>query len=203
MNKRLDTLIIADKGGYENVAFVLDYTSLKLNGEIMTIQNLKKRFFSKNNLPLELIESDCLNYEMTGKLNGIYLYDYCTKNELNCALVDGIWPNEEEFIRLLEKGPRTITLSTTWLLNVDQVKEVTSFIRGLDKKIAARFSFILSVPTIFAAAVYKSASGIEKIHIDVVPLILFFLVAFLSGYFALIILYKMIMIVLDLKIREQ
>jgi len=64
--------------------------------------------------------------------------------------------------------------------------------RGLDKKNAARFSFILSVPTIFAAAVYKLTTQIEEIQIDIILLSLFFMVSFLSGYLALTILSRMI-----------
>ncbi len=68
----------------------------------------------------------------------------------------------------------------------------TGIFRGLDKKLAARFSFILSVPTILAAAVYKLSSETNALQISTGNLILSFIAAFLSGYIALVILSKMI-----------
>ena len=64
--------------------------------------------------------------------------------------------------------------------------------RGLDKEFAAKFSFLLSIPTIAAAAVYQLKDGIGDIKISNLELSLSFIAAFLSGYFTLIILSKMI-----------
>jgi undecaprenyl-diphosphatase len=65
-------------------------------------------------------------------------------------------------------------------------------LRGLDKNLAARFSFILAVPTIIAAGVYQLKHGIGEINISLSILCLSFFVAFLSGYISLIFLSKMI-----------
>jgi undecaprenyl-diphosphatase len=64
--------------------------------------------------------------------------------------------------------------------------------RGLDKNSAARFSFILSVPTILAAAIFKLKDGLGAINVGFITLSFSFLVAFISGYFSLIVLSKMI-----------
>ena len=64
--------------------------------------------------------------------------------------------------------------------------------RGLNKELAARFSFLLSIPTIAAAAIYKLRNGMGELSIGNLGLVLSFLAAFLSGYFSLVILSKMI-----------
>ncbi len=64
--------------------------------------------------------------------------------------------------------------------------------RGLNKELAARFSFLLSIPTIVAAAVYKLRNGLGDLSVGNLELILSFLATFLSGYFSLMILSKMI-----------
>ncbi len=68
--------------------------------------------------------------------------------------------------------------------------------RGLDRKLAAKFSFLLSIPTIFAAAGYEfikhHGAAPQGAHISTMELIVSFLVAFGSGYVAVVVLYKII-----------
>lgn len=68
----------------------------------------------------------------------------------------------------------------------------SGMLRGLDKNLAARFSFILSVPTIIAAGAYQLKDGIGEINISFLVLSLSFAIAFLSGYISLIFLSKLI-----------
>ncbi|RKY36957.1 MAG: undecaprenyl-diphosphatase [Candidatus Omnitrophota bacterium] len=63
---------------------------------------------------------------------------------------------------------------------------------GLKRDAAFKFSFLLSVPTILAAAVYKLRVGFADTQISVMCLILSFMVAFISGYFALSVLSKLV-----------
>lgn len=63
--------------------------------------------------------------------------------------------------------------------------------RKLDRKLAAQYSFILSIPIILGASVYKMPE-IYRIHIPFVYLIGSFFIAFLSGYWAMIIFTKML-----------
>ncbi|MFH2138066.1 MAG: undecaprenyl-diphosphate phosphatase [Candidatus Omnitrophota bacterium] len=64
--------------------------------------------------------------------------------------------------------------------------------RGIDKNAAARFSFMLSVPTILAAAVYKLRNGLGELSIPLMQVIVSFIIAFISGYAALVVLSRMI-----------
>ncbi|MBU4304933.1 MAG: undecaprenyl-diphosphate phosphatase [Candidatus Omnitrophica bacterium] len=65
--------------------------------------------------------------------------------------------------------------------------------RKLDKNFAARFSFMLSIPTILAAAVYHLKNGIGDIFEGKkMILMLSFLIAFVTGYAALAFLSRLI-----------
>ncbi|MFH2144532.1 MAG: undecaprenyl-diphosphate phosphatase [Candidatus Omnitrophota bacterium] len=65
-------------------------------------------------------------------------------------------------------------------------------LRGMDNNSAARVSFLISLPTILAAAAYKFKSGPDFTGYDLKLLIPSFLIAFLCGYFALIVLSRLI-----------
>ncbi|MCP4650652.1 MAG: undecaprenyl-diphosphate phosphatase [PVC group bacterium] len=64
--------------------------------------------------------------------------------------------------------------------------------RGLDKNVAARFSFMLSIPTILAASVYQLKDGLGELGVSMPVMTGSFLIAFISGYIALVVLSKMI-----------
>ena len=99
---------------------------------------------------------------------------------------------------------KQLTLIDSFLIGVAQAVAIipgisrsgltisTGMFRGLNKELAARFSFLLAVPTIIAAAIYKLRNGIGELSIGNLELVLSFLTAFLSGYFSLVILSKMI-----------
>lgn len=64
--------------------------------------------------------------------------------------------------------------------------------RGINRELAARFSFLLAIPTIAAATVYGLKDGLGEISISLQELGLSFIVAFISGYVALLLLSKMV-----------
>lgn len=63
-----------------------------------------------------------------------------------------------------------------------------ALVRGLDRRFAAKFSFILSIPAILGSAVFdiKDVADAEfKLSIGIIPLIAGMLAAGISGYFAI------------------
>ncbi|MBN1904748.1 MAG: undecaprenyl-diphosphate phosphatase [Deltaproteobacteria bacterium] len=68
---------------------------------------------------------------------------------------------------------------------------VCGLLCGLDRELAARFSFLLSIPAILGALVLQLSSH-ELTAIDFTPMITGFIVAALSGFFALKVLMKMV-----------
>lgn len=63
--------------------------------------------------------------------------------------------------------------------------------RKLDRKFSAQYSFILSVPIILGASIYKIPE-ISNINIPLIPLFASAVIAFLSGYWAMIAFTKML-----------
>ncbi len=57
--------------------------------------------------------------------------------------------------------------------------------RGLDKSFAARFSFLLAIPTILGAAVFTLKDGIGTLELDFLTLAVSCATAFIAGYGAL------------------
>ncbi|MDO5849811.1 MAG: undecaprenyl-diphosphatase UppP [Methanobacteriaceae archaeon] len=67
----------------------------------------------------------------------------------------------------------------------------TGLFLGLDKEFAAKFSFILSIPAILGAAVFQ-LKDVTATNIELLPWIIGFLVAVISGYLAISFLLKLI-----------
>lgn len=74
---------------------------------------------------------------------------------------------------------------------------MTGLSRGLERKLAAKYSFILSIPIILGASLYK-IKDFSQLNIDIFTLIFSGLAAFLSGCFAIKIFIKML---LNFKLR--
>ena len=60
----------------------------------------------------------------------------------------------------------------------------TSLTLGLDKEFAAKFSFLLSIPAIIGATVFE-LKDITLVNVNLTPFIVGFIVAAVSGYFAI------------------
>ncbi|MEL6343906.1 MAG: undecaprenyl-diphosphate phosphatase [Myxococcota bacterium] len=62
---------------------------------------------------------------------------------------------------------------------------------GLDREVAARYSFLLSIPAILGAFLLK-ARDLESAAVDVLPLAAGFVAAAVSGYLALVVLLRLV-----------
>jgi len=138
--KDLDLLIIASEQIPEERKGFVDFEqkNLFVDGKKMHLENLIT--YIQNGLkfphPAQTKQEQLIaNEYKVGKLNGLYLYDYCTKRGLNCALIANLFPENPNFKRYMEQNPKCIAISTTFMLNIKQVKAVTSFIRTFDRNI--------------------------------------------------------------------
>jgi anaerobic magnesium-protoporphyrin IX monomethyl ester cyclase len=62
-------------------------------------------------------------------LAGIYLYNYLTRRGLQCALINFLDRQMDDLEKLLSNNPSVIAISTTYLNNITEVKQVTEIIR--------------------------------------------------------------------------
>jgi len=97
----------------------------------------------------------------------------------------------------VRKDARSMRMSEALIIGISQAIAITPGIsrsgmtiaaglcRGLDKSFAARFSFLLAIPTILGAAVFALKDGIGPVSIDAVTLAVSCATAFISGYIAL------------------
>ncbi|MBW2432113.1 MAG: radical SAM protein, partial [Deltaproteobacteria bacterium] len=93
---------------------------LTRQGRVMTYNNLRELFgFSA---PDE--RGSQMPY-----LAGIYLYNYLTRRGLQCALINFLDRQMDDFEKLLSKNPSIVAISTTYLNSIREVKRVTETIR--------------------------------------------------------------------------
>ena len=65
--------------------------------------------------------------------------------------------------------------------------------RGIDRELTARFSFLLSIPAVLGAFLFKIKDYKQMlVTVDIIPLVSGTVLAFVSGYFALKILFKVL-----------
>ena len=95
---------------------------LSVNGSVMTYNNLRT-FFGIS--PISEFEDYNTPY-----LGGFHLYNYLTRQGLDCRLINFLDLQMNEFEDLLNEDPKIVALSTTFLTNIRAVKRVTKMIRA-------------------------------------------------------------------------
>ena len=137
--KEIDILIIANERLSEKfTVYYRNPTNLVINNHIMSIENLKSYFENNKSIPIQQTKRKMSTHNdyLNNRLNGIYLYDYCKKRELECVLINCISDeNYSDFSNIMNSHPKCIAISTTYMLNIRQVKKVTSLIRQFDKDV--------------------------------------------------------------------
>jgi p-methyltransferase len=109
---------------------------LTRQGKVMTYTNLRELFgFSAPDEP-----EPQMPY-----LAGIYLYNYLIRRGLECALINFLDLQTDDFEKLLHKNPSIVAISTSYLNNIRAVKRVTATIR----KLAPDVKIVVGGPLIF------------------------------------------------------
>ena len=120
----MDVLIISGLSKSSGSQFSLKADSLlSVNGSIMNYNNLRLMF----GLP-QIAEFENFN---TPYLGGVYLYNYLIRRGFDCKLVNFLDLQWDEFEKQVNKNPKIIALSTTFLTNIRAVKQVTKKIRDV------------------------------------------------------------------------
>lgn len=139
----MDVIIVAgvskDQGKQYSV-----YRNYQLTrqGKVMTYTNLRELF----GFPAPDEPDSQMPY-----LAGIYLYNYLARRGLQCALINFLDRQADDFKKLLGKNPSVIAISTTYLNNIREVKQVTETIRKLapDVKIVVGGTLIFNSYAIY------------------------------------------------------
>jgi radical SAM superfamily enzyme YgiQ (UPF0313 family) len=137
----MDALIIAGLSKGEGGQFSLKKNHLlSRDGMVMNYVNLQKVFGCSSSF--HKLENFSTPY-----LAGIYLYNYLTQRGLQCGLINFLDLEMDEFRKLLNENPKVIALSSTFLINVKAVKNVTKLIR----QYAPDIKIILGGPLVYSS----------------------------------------------------
>jgi radical SAM superfamily enzyme YgiQ (UPF0313 family) len=96
-----------------------------------------------------------MSWASAPKLNGIYLLNYLQQHDFDVELINSFYEQKDEFQRLLERSPRAVVISTTFMVGKQILKKLVDDIREL-------------APDIFIFAggpfVYLSYLMLQRLH---------------------------------------
>ena len=110
----LDAIIISDSG----VDTVSGTNPLRLNldGRTADIHVVLNYLKHKGQITLPIEGDGIMNWASAPKLNGIYLMSYLTKHDFDVELINSFYDDKKQFSRLLDYNPRTVIISTTFMV---------------------------------------------------------------------------------------
>ena len=72
-----------------------------------------------------------MSWASAPKLNGIYLFNYLTKKKFKVGLIDSYYNETDHFKQLLDRNPRVIVISTTFIPGKQNLVKLVADIRDL------------------------------------------------------------------------
>ena len=104
---------------------------LNLDGRTADIQ-VVQNYLSHNGRIQNPIEGDNqTSWASAPKLNGIYLFDYLSNKNFDVALIDSFTDQIDDFKKLLERNPRAVIISTTFIAGKQNLIKLVDDIREL------------------------------------------------------------------------
>lgn len=104
---------------------------LNLDGRTADIQ-VVQNYLSHGGRVHPPIEGDNqMSWASAPKLNGIYLFNYLTKKKFNVELVDSYYKEADHFKQLLDRKPRAVVISTTFIAGKQNLIKLVANIRDL------------------------------------------------------------------------
>ena len=125
----LDAVIISDSGS--DSLSSTNPLRLTLDGRIADIQ-VVQNYLNHGGRVQSPVEGDHqMSWESAPKLNGIYLFNYLTKNNYQVALINTFNNEKDCFQQLLDHHPRVVIISTTFIPGKQKLIELVADIREL------------------------------------------------------------------------
>jgi p-methyltransferase len=88
---------------------------LNLDGRTADIQVVQNYLTHGGRIQTPIEGDNQMSWASTPKLNGIYLYNYLTKNKFNVELIDSYYNEIDHFKQLLDRNLRVVIISTTFI----------------------------------------------------------------------------------------
>ena len=88
---------------------------LNLDGRTADIQVVQNYLTHGGRIQTPIEGDNQMSWASTPKLNGIHLFNYLTKNKFNVELIDSYYNAIDHFKQLLDRNPRVVIISTTFI----------------------------------------------------------------------------------------
>jgi p-methyltransferase len=125
----LDAIIISDAGSDSMSS--TNPLRLNLDGRTADIQ-VVQNYVTHGGRVQPPIEGDGqMSWASAPKLNGIYLFNYLTKKKFKVGLIDSYFNETDHFKQLLDRKPRVVVISTTFIPGKQNLVKLVADIRDL------------------------------------------------------------------------
>lgn len=114
----------------------LDFT-LQIDNQEMNIHNLI-RYFKHNKRVVAYTPEEEMKLKRSAQpryLNGIYLYDFLTKRDVNVKLINSFDLDKEELVEALQQNPMAVAISTSFIQYVETVRDMVRFIKEINNSV--------------------------------------------------------------------
>jgi anaerobic magnesium-protoporphyrin IX monomethyl ester cyclase len=124
-----DVILIADSGVDSFSA--TNRLRLNLDGHPANIQVARNFVENGGKVVLPIAGDESHSWESAPKLNGIYLYNYLTKQNINTSLINSFQKEQEKFKFLAAQKPKIVVISTTFMVDRPSVIELVAQVKDL------------------------------------------------------------------------
>jgi p-methyltransferase len=104
---------------------------LNLDGRTADIQVVQNYLGHGGSVHPPIEGDNQMSWASTYKLNGIYLFNYLTKNNFSVGLIDSYFNETDRFKQLLDRNPRVVVISTTFIPGKQNLIKLVADIRKL------------------------------------------------------------------------
>ena len=125
----LDAIVISDSGSDSMSS--TNPLRLNLDGRTADIQVVQNYLSHDGRIQAPIDGDNQTSWASAPKLNGIYLFDYLSNNDFDVALIDSYANQLDDFENLLERNPRVVIISTTFMPGKQILNKLVADIRDL------------------------------------------------------------------------
>lgn len=125
----LDAIIISD-AGVDSVS-ATNPLRLALDGRTADIQVVLNYLKHQGRIITPIEGDGVMSWASAPKLNGIYLFNYLTKQNFEVELINSYYDQKDLFRRFVEQTPHTVIISTTFMTGKSNLRTLVDDIRQL------------------------------------------------------------------------
>jgi p-methyltransferase len=141
----LDAIIISDIGGDS-----LSGSSplrLEIDGKPAVLPTVLNFLKNGGRVVPPVIDEDRLSWSSAPKLNGIHLFHELARHGFSAELINNYYAEKDLFLRHLERTPRAVVISTTFIISKQAIRSLVEDIRSH----APGVSIILGGPFVYSS----------------------------------------------------